>query len=1055
MRLLRSLHCRARLLLLSMLLSPWLVPSAQAGNAQLVFYVFDSGTPVANIEVLLDGRLEVLTDAGGRAEVAATSGIHLIELKREDSLLLEQQLLVVSDEISQWIVDVTGLGSALYDVESTGPGVTGSMPTAATPDEGGVTGQLQGRLLNTDDGQPVAGARIFISGVAQHVISDSAGRFSVEVPSGSRSVSVLHAGFNTLTRDQVEIPGKGTATLDLELTPAGSELPEFVVLVPFISGSLASVLEERQQSDTISDILSAEQISRGGDSDAAGALRRVAGLTLVGDGFIYVRGLGERYSSTTLNGMTIPSPDPTRRVVPLDLFPADILESVLVQKTFSSWVPGDFGGGTIELRTRGMPEAGFFTVAAGVEYLTSTSFDDGLRYDGGGSDWTGYDNGARALPDSMCDALCDGTELVPASPFLQGGFTPSEIETFGQDLADVWDVAPKTIGPNSDISVTGGNRWDWDDFSAGFTAAGLWGQDWESREEIRRVFTATNAGLAPVDDLQRFVTFRDTAVSAFISGELSWKERHGITLTHMLLRKSEDRAQADTGISESPDQEVLLRRLQWEENQLRTTQLAGRHVLERLYEIELDWQVATSQATREEPKTRNYRYESDNTGQLALSTRAESNSLSFSDLEDNSDSYNLQLGKRFELPGTSALRVRLGAGEISRDRSSVLRRFSFKDAGPLSRNPELRRQLSLEDVLTDETIGQSGFQLRETTQATDNYSAVLEQKFSYFGLDYEWGETLQVSLGMRQEDHFQRVETFQLFNPGAPPLVGELDKQDRLPAAAITWAFRPGMQIRLGYSETVNRPDFRELAAAPYEDPLLDETLIGNPALRQAEITNYDLRWEWYPGQFQSFSIAAFYKEFTDPIEKIIQPGAFNVTTLSNAEGAENLGVEADFRVQLTPIGRVAASIPGLSRIPFGDLYFAGNVTWIDSEIRLRPQDVVTNTNASRSLEGQSPYVVNLQLGYDSPDERWAGTLLFNTFGKRIVKVGLLGAPDIFEQPVNVVDFTLSFKLDERWKFGFKAKNLLDEPFTFTQGSEVTRSYQKGRSFSLSVSHDL
>lgn len=1045
-----------RLLLLLMLLPALLAsPPARADTAQLVIYVFDSGAPVSDIEVLVDGELKMLTDASGRAELTTTSGIHLLELKRQDSLVLDQQVLLTSGDSSQWIVDVTGLGSALYDVESTGAGLAQPMPTADAVDEVAQSGKLQGRLRSADGGQPVAGARIFISGLAGHVVSDADGRFNAEVTAGSHSVSVLHTGFNTLSRDQVEISGDGTATLELELTPAGSELPEFVVVAPFISGSLASVLEERQQSDTISDILSAEQISRGGDSDAAGALRRVSGLTLVGDGFIYVRGLGERYSSTTLNGMTIPSPDPTRRVVPLDLFPANILESLLVQKTFSPWVPGDFGGGTIELRTLGMPEARFFSAGFGLEYLDGTSLDDGLRYDGGGSDWTGYDNGTRALPDSMCAALCDGAELVPASPFLPGGFTVEEIEGFGEDLSNVWDLVPRTTSPNGEVSLAAGNRWDWGDFSAGFTASGLWAQDWETRQEVRRVFTASNAGLAAVDDLQRLITTRNITISAFISGELTWKERHGITLTHMLLRKTEDEARADTGISESPDQQVLLRRLQWEENELRTTQLAGRHVFESVHDIELDWLVATSQATRDEPNTRNYRYESDNTGQLALSTRAESNSVNFATLGDNSDSYNIQAGKRFELPGRSTLRVRLGMGEISRDRASALRRFSFKDSGSLARDPELRRNVSLEDILTDENIGQSGFQLRETTQATDNYSAALEQKALFAAIDYAWGETLQIGLGLRQEDHFQQVETFQLFRPDAPPLVGQLDNKDQFPAVAITWGFRPGMQLRLAYSETVNRPDFRELAAAPYEDQLLDETLIGNPNLRQAGIKNYDLRWEWYPGQFQSFSLAAFYKEFADPIEKIIQPGAFNVTTLSNAEGAENLGVEADFRVQLTPLGHAVEGIPLLRRIPFGDVYFSGNLTWIDSEIRLRPEDVVTNTNATRSLEGQSPYVVNLQFGYDSADERWAATLLYNTFGERIVKVGLLGAPDIYEQAVNALDFTLSYKLDKRWKFGFKAKNLLDDTFTFTQGSEVTRSYQKGRSFSLSVSFDL
>lgn len=1046
----RCRHARIALILFALVFA-WPL-SLEASSITL--YVFNEGTPVKDIEVLVDGELMTLTDARGVAELQLQSGIRLLELRMQDSVVLQQQVLAVQDEISQWIVDVTGGGSALFETESSAPaGVVGAREVAS--EVTGPPGRIEGRLISAEDGSVVVGARIYISGVASETVSDQDGRFATEVPAGIRSISVLHQGFSTLTRDGLEVIPEQRVTIELELTPAGTELPEFVVLAPFISGSLASVLEERQQSETIAELLSTEQIARAGDSDAAGALKRVTGLTLVGEGFVYVRGLGERYSSTTLNGMSMPSPDPTRRVVPLDLFPADILDSVLVQKTFSPWVPGEFGGGTIELRTVGMPEEGFFKVSAGLEYLDGTSLQDGLRYQGGGSDWTGYDDGARDLPDSMCEALCDGTELRQTSPFLPGGFSPAEIEQFGEDLSDVWDVEPQTVPLNGGLSLSGGDRWNWGDFSAGFTASALWGQDWQSREEIRRVFTASSAGLAPVDDLERFITRRKVSMSGYVSGEVSWKERHSLTFTHMLLRNSEDRAQADTGINESPDQFVLLRRLQWEENELTVSQLGGRDVIGKLGDLELEWQLATANANREEPKTQNYRYETDSSGQLALSSRAESNSVIYSKLDDEAESHSLQASKRFDFFQNSALDVRLGTGEIDRNRDSVLRRFTFQGIGPLSRNPELRRNLSLEEILVNENIGQSGFQLRETTQATDNYTAELNQRFSFLSFNYDWDERIQLGLGVRQEDHFQRVETFELFKPEAPPLIGELDNKGALPAASFTWKFRPGMQLRLGYSETLNRPDIRELAAAPYDDPLLDETIIGNPDLTQAEITNYDMRWEWYPGEFQSFSVAAFYKEFVDPIEKIIQPGAFNVTTLSNAEGAENFGLEADFRIQLTPLDKWMDQVPLLRSIPFSGIYFSGNVAWIESEIRLRPEDVVTNTNATRPLEGQSPYVINLQLGYDSDDERWAATLLYNTFGERIVKVGILSAPDIYEQPAHALDFTLQFKLNERWRFGFKAENLLDTTFEYTQGPEVTRSYQNGRSISFSATWEL
>ena len=295
-----------------------------AQSAQLILYAFNEGVPVENLEILLDDELIALSNEYGVAELAIEPGIHYLEIRLQDSVVLDQQILAIADEFSQWIVDVTGGGSAIYDVESSSPLAAGAAVAAQTTTASSdrVPGIIEGRLLRSDDGKPVENARIFISGVSTDIRSGPDGRFSAEVPAGRRSVSVLHSGFNTRTRDNIEVTEGGTVSLEIELTPAGSELPEYVVVVPHISGSLASVLEERREEVAVANILGAEQISKAGDSDAAGALKRVTGLTLVGGRFIFVRGLGERYSSTLLNGANVPSPDPTRRVVPLDLFPA-------------------------------------------------------------------------------------------------------------------------------------------------------------------------------------------------------------------------------------------------------------------------------------------------------------------------------------------------------------------------------------------------------------------------------------------------------------------------------------------------------------------------------------------------------------------------------------------------------------------------------------------------------------------------------------------------------------------------------------------------------------
>ena len=257
-----------RRLLAGLLLYLAALPTVFAQSYDLTLYVFDVGTPVRNVEILMDEELIGLTNESGVARLSIEPGIHYLELRVQDSVVLDQQILAVEGELAQWIVDITGGGSAIYDVETSSPELAGAAAAAEEDSDLG-SGIIEGRLVSADGGDPVPNARIFISGVSTDIRSDADGRFSAESPGGMRSVSVLHSGFNTLTRDNIEVTDGGTVTLELELTPAGSELPEYVVLVPHISGSLASVLEERREETAVANILGAEQIAKAGDSDAA------------------------------------------------------------------------------------------------------------------------------------------------------------------------------------------------------------------------------------------------------------------------------------------------------------------------------------------------------------------------------------------------------------------------------------------------------------------------------------------------------------------------------------------------------------------------------------------------------------------------------------------------------------------------------------------------------------------------------------------------------------------------------------------------------------------
>jgi outer membrane receptor protein involved in Fe transport len=1027
--------------------------AALAQSSHLTLYVFNEGAPVGNIEIVLDNRLIGLTNARGVAELDIEPGIHYLELRLEDSVVLDQQILAVQDEYSQWIVDVTGGGSALYDVESSSPELAGAAAAAAESDL--APGILEGRLISSDDGRPVQNARIFISGVAADIRSDADGRFRAEAPAGQRSVSVLHSGFNTLTQDNVEVPEGAAANLELKLTPAGSELPEFVVIAPYISGSLASVMAERRESEGVTDVLSAEQISRAGDSDAAGALKRVTGLTLVGGQYIYVRGLGERYSSVTLNDAMVPSPDPTRRVVPLTLFPTDVIEAVLVQKTASAYLPGEFGGGTVQLRTVSFPPELSGNLSVSLGYRDNTTFETGLDYAGGDSDYLGFDDGTRDLPASLAEAIADGQFLRPRSFTNPDGFTPEEIELFGEDVAanSSYDLLEQTVPLDLGLSGSFGN-------SFGFGAGNRWGfltafkydNKWANLEEERRTFSAVSGGgLQVADDVDVFRTINYIDTSLFANAGVELANGQNLDVNAMLLRQTEDEARITDGLQDS---QVVRRFLfEWIENELLSYQAVGSHSLP-FEGWTLDWQYTDATASRDEPNTRNYRRDDDDgDGEYEVSTRSDSNSQAWSTLEDRLTHWSADTALPLHF-GHHTLALRAGLGDLSRDRDASIRTFTFQ-----GRIPNELKPLPNSELYTPPYIDPSILQLRETTRSTDTYTASQALESVFLNLDLTlFDGSYRLSAGLREEDNQQVVVTADLSNPNAPPVIGEIDQVDRLPSAALTWAYSQSAQIRAAYAESVNRPDFREMAPAPYLDPLLDLVTVGNPNLKTADLKNYDLRWEYYFSPSESFSIAAFYKEFTNPIEKTFSSGgSAKIINLQNALGGDLSGVEVDYSQSLGWIDShdwlnwVADFEWGfIGPFDWEHYQFAFNYAWIESTVEI-DSSLTTQTNPDRPLQGQSPWVLNLQFGYYNPDSPNEWTLLYNEFGERISQAGVLGQPDVYEQPFPQLDFVYKRSFADDWRFTLKLKNLLDSEVEFTQGEETTRIVKRGRELSLDL----
>lgn len=1003
-----------------------------AAPAEVSIYLFEADTPLADVEVLVDGAPQGRTSPSGAIVLNLPAGARTLVLRRDGEQLLSLPLDLQEEENAQLIATLQPGAAPRVVIESShrqGSAQLGAVPAEAA----GPPGTLTGRIVSAENGQPVAGARVYVSGTPLDIVSAADGTFSAELAPGDYSISIIAANFSTLTLDGLQIATDVTTERSIELTPAGFELPEFVVLEPFVEGSLAAFVEEKRSSSAVADILGAEQISRAGDSDAAGALKRVTGLTLVDGKFVYVRGLGERYSSVLLNGAQIPSPDPTRRVVPLDLFPTEILQGIVVQKTYTADMPGEFGGGTIQLRTRGVPESFLLRASVGLGYADGTTGERGLTYAGGNRDWTGFDDGTREAPANL---------LGSAFPTQ-----PGELEALGENLAARgFGVSSRDLGPNSSASFSVGDDLHFGDgaWSLGYIASLRHSQSWDNREEQRNGFSVLGNGqLIPLTDYSRRKTERAIDAGAFLSTGLRIGEHHDIVGTAFQVRQTTDEVQIDEGVLSSGNTEQQFT-LEWIENELTTRQLGGEHSLTALGNLVLAWQYTDSRAVRSAPFAREYSFGFDEG--LDAFTYVGQNFIRFENLVDEVAQARIDLRWPWRFNDTDSLTLLAGVDQVDRERLSTIERFQF-------RGGRIRNATDIDQVFTPENIGPLTSQLflSRSTQPTDRYTAAQTLDARYLAADLVWRDW-RINLGLREEDNNQEVITQPLFGgTGVPPVVGSIEAKDRLPAGSITWAYSENAQLRLGYSETVSRPDFREQSEAPFIDPQLDIRVQGNPNIRAADVQSRDLRWEYYFTPTESFSIAYFEKDFRSPIELVRVPASGELLGIRNAAAATNRGIELDLYRSLAPVERLSWLPDWLQRLPWADLYIGGNYARIDSEIDLGVNQG-TQTSAQRPLQGQSPHVGNVSIAYLHPEGEVEATLLYNVFGERISQVGDSGVPDEYEQPFGQLDFTLSSVLPwDGWKFRLRLRNLLDPEARYRIGGETSRSFSKGREVNLSV----
>ena len=852
--------------------------------------------------------------------------------------------------------------------------------------------------------------------------------------------------------EEIEISAPGVPSAAAEIVVVGRNIPNAI----------------RRTPEVIS-VLSADDIARTGEGDIAGALQRVTGLSVVGGRFVYVRGLGERYSLALLNGSPLPSPEPLRRVVPLDIFPTDVIASSVVQKSYSVNYPGEFGGGLVNLTTRSMPEETYLKVGGSIGFDTETTGELGYTYYGSDTDWSGFDDGSRDIPGSLAGALKSGNLIV-----IGPNFTEEQVKGFTASLANASTTLiqrNENIPVNGSLNVSGGTSVDIGGARLGIIAAAGYSNTWQTKGGLQQLAGGTAVGddgteiLKPDQDFRFLSTEDRIVVNGLLGLGLDFGE-HKLRWTNLYIRDTIKEARIQTGTDQINvgDDALNIGNTAWFERQLIDTQLVGEFDWDP---VSVDVRATYANSQRESPyeRTIGYRYNSIADDFVNdLRSNGQYARIAFSDLSDNV--YAASADFAYELPTARAVTASAGLSYYLNDRAATRREFRYTPLGAL---PFLVTQQRPDYLLSDYNIHTYDIVLTDVSSAAGvaAYEADLEVFGAYAQVEAEIVPQVRLQAGVRFEDGKQTVTPIDLFGLGGANVVPTKVENDYfLPAATLTWNFAEDMQLRFHASKTIARPQFRELAPQQYLDTETDRTFFGNQFLTDSELLNAEARYEYYFGRDQRLSLAGFYKKIDRPIEAVaFEQGGTFFTTFANAPEATLVGGEIEVQ-KYVPLDGVGGDFFAERR-----LVLIGNYTFTDSKIKVGPDDTTIPVGSGgmpvpaanffqdgSRLTGQSRHLANLQVGLENVDRLSQQTLMLTYAGRRVTNRGPSGQPDLIEEPGLRLDFVARegvrlFGADLELKF--EARNLTGENYEEYQtlnGSRIdTNTYGLGRMFSLGL----
>ncbi len=877
---------------------------------------------------------------------------------------------------------------------------------------------INGTVSDDSKGFGMPGVNIIIRKIKLSTTTDSDGKYTINnVPAGNYAVEFSSMGYLPKTVSNVIAKPNEITVLNTTLAESKNELKEVVLTKAKTKvESIKSLLQVQKNNASVSDGVSAETIKRTPDKNTSDVLKRISGASIQDNKFVIVRGLNDRYNFALINGAPLPSSEPDRKAFSFDIFPSNMLDNILITKTASPDLPGEFAGGVVQINTKSVPDKDFQTLSIGEGYNTITTFKNQKKYKGSSTDWLGFDNGSRALPAS-----------IPSTEVMQSANHNLQNLQIAKSFQNDWTINNTKFNPNTSLQYSFGKHYDIGSKTVGMLFSLSHNITNNYNQVLRNNFFSPgnlNSSYSDNNYTQQVLT------AALGNFSFKFNQNNSISFKNILSLNSNDLVVERSGKADVTNTYVTDSNVRWfTSNKIYSGQLNGEHSLTES-KIKILWNGYFSDIQRSIPNLRRNSYTKNtdpndpdaNIPFLNISTNeAGSNSYAgamfYSENKESISGGRLDLSKKFNLGENSTNEFKIGAFIQNRNRTFYSRTFYYKLYDYSTTQQGLLNQPE-STVFSSSNMSTNGFSIFEQTQDKDSYNADSKLNSAYAMLDNKF-HNFRFVWGVRLEDYSQSLNTkyqnIELKNK----------QQDLLPSANLIYSIDKLQNLRFSYSRTLNRPEFRELAPFAFYDFTTQFLTEGNPDLKIAKIQNLDFRYEIYPGRGQVFSFSYFKKYFTNPIE-LKQASNKNIKYV-NADSSVNSGVELEFRTMLSSI----LKFEGASVLD--DLTLFSNIAIIKSKVDISSFNEIEKF---RPMQGQSPYVFNAGLQYMNKDNGWVISTNLNRVGNRIAISGNDDNPSIWEKARTFLDMQIakSFK-DNKFEIKLNVQNVLAQDLIFYQNN--------------------